>query len=210
MASEESYFEKLIRFMRENPEPVLHETRHVTITLETLNTKTVYDILEPVFLRMATVARLEEHEPAMAAFSQAQRILYAVWCYHAEVFNGGHHQFYSNSSGMLWPDARAGLEMLGAHSTKEILLESVRRFPEPPSLHRGIRGEQLDRVGLKAFDDLDTRFYGEKVDLEGLMLAWIRSHPNEFLFSGSVIEEKRLYKLDYDNGRFQWVLKATP
>lgn len=100
--------------------------------------------------------------------------------------------------------------MLGAHSTKEILLESVRRFPEPPSLHRGIRGEQLDRVGLKAFEDLDTRFYGEKVDLEGLMLAWIRSHPNEFLFSGSVIEEKRLYKLDYDNGQFQWVLKATP
>ena len=173
------------QFLLNHPEPKSYTLRQVDITHETLESAYIHDILEPVF-RTGEWETLEEHDRIFAVFSVAQRRLYAVWWYQAQVRNGGHQTFYGNSYGMLWQDALAGLTVIGAHHTKEILLDSIARFAEPPSRHRRQRNDQVD--GLD-FHDLDSRLFEEVEDLDDLMRKYMLAHPEDFLFSGQLSYE---------------------
>ena len=47
-----------------------------------------------------------------------------IW-YIAEVNNGGHDQFYFNSTGIVWKDALAGFGELGIDEAVEIIQEQL-------------------------------------------------------------------------------------
>jgi len=109
-----------------------------------------------------------------------------LW-YDAEVCNGGHHQFYSNSTGVVWPNALAGFEAAGMLTIASILRESADRLGGRPSLVKSERNRQLEVTAVD-FGDLDDRYYAynRAQDFDASIMKYIRESPAEFYFSGFV------------------------
>ena len=109
----------------------------------------------------------------------------------AEVNNGGHDQFYFNSTGIVWQDALAGYRAVGLQEAALILEQSAARMGGKPSLERETREEQLDSL-KPDFDDLDDRFYKlqKAVDFERAMMKYILNHRSAFYFEGDVEKAK--------------------
>jgi hypothetical protein len=120
-------------------------------------------------------------------FSHSQRVLSALHWYIAEVNNGGHEQFYFNSTGIVWPDALEAFRLIGVPEGAEIIQQSADRFADSPSRERDARQRQMEEKSPD-FEDLDARFYSlqERVDLNARMLEFARAHPAEFRFTGTV------------------------
>jgi hypothetical protein len=190
-------------------EPVVHTTRQITITREMLDTAHVLDILDPVSCKMLGAGTGAEAEAVLASFSLGQRRLYGVRMYLMEVCHGGHEYFYRYSGALVWPDALAGLNMLEASAARDILLESTQRFPEPPSVEFDARDKALAKLPSDVFSDLDSRLFDIEDQVWELMRAYIRAHPDDFLWSGTVEEVEHPYKLEVVNGEPTWVLKTS-
>ena len=60
------------------------------------------------------VDRAHASEQAFASFTPEEKLYYAVSVLEGEVYNGGMHQFFSNSSGALYEETVEGLKELGA------------------------------------------------------------------------------------------------
>ena len=99
--------------------------------------------------------------------------LYAAhWC-QSEVCNGGLHQFFSNSTGLLAPEALEGFRAIGAADWAEILSEAMRPFGTPYPRDRERREQLLPtsqgrvREEWDPFYELDERFYKWTKNWEG-------------------------------------------
>jgi hypothetical protein len=123
----------------------------------------------------------------MEEFSREQRLIFALAWYMSEVNNGGHHQFYSNSTGIVWKDACRAFSAINIKKGADIILSSADRMDGDPSLDRDVRREQLAKF-IPDFGDLDTAFYElkKKADIERAMLDYIREHAAAFHFSGEI------------------------
>lgn len=95
--------------------------------------------------------------------------LFAVhWCT-SEVCNGGFHQFFFNSTGILAPEAVAGFRTVGMPQTAAVIAEAMARLGDPFPRDRFLRQNALDVLDpddmdddddwIDPFDDLDSRFY---------------------------------------------------
>lgn len=142
---------------------------------------------DPHAVVMPTLMRMEGDTPAayeksLRGVPQPRRMAMATWLYRAEINNGGHDQFYWNSSGVVWRDALAGLEAAGLTSLAEILAASVKRFPAEPSLDRVTRQHELAEYAPN-FDDLDQAFQAVEIetDIDAAMMAYIRQHAEAFV-----------------------------
>ena len=107
--------------------------------------------------------------------------------YFFEVNNGGHKQFYRNSSGIVWRDAIEGFEAIGVPRGAEILAIAARRLGGDPSLDRTERNDQL-KQHHPDFADLDEAFANlhKKTDLNEQIMQYVRNRPHDFYFSGMV------------------------
>lgn len=145
------------------------------------------DVLDPVWWSGDIYDSVEDYDRCLAPFTHEQRILYAVLWYQSEVDNGGHSQFFGNSTGIVYPDAVSGMRELNLPEGVEILNEAGRRMGGAPARDRTERERQLDQSHAE-FDDLDTRFYDldKKVNLGAVMTEYVRSHPGAFGFRGTV------------------------
>jgi Domain of unknown function (DUF4375) len=91
--------------------------------------------------------------------------LYAAhWC-QSEVINGGLLQFFSNTTGLLAPEAGDGFRAIGAEGWAEILAEAMKHFGTPYPRERDKRQQYLRirqrraREEWDPFSQLDERFY---------------------------------------------------
>jgi hypothetical protein len=91
--------------------------------------------------------------------------LYAAhWC-QSEVCNGGLHQFFANTTGLLAPEALQGFRAIGAADWAEILSKAMKHFGTPYPRSRDQRKELLlarqgrVREERDPFYELDERFY---------------------------------------------------
>lgn len=144
-----------------------------------------WSLTEPVFWTANTTDGPEAYEKSLVPFTRAQRLFSAVTRYKAEVDNGGHGQFYGNSTGIVWQDALAGLEVLQLHDLAEILRESARRLGGDPPLDWEARNELLEQL-RPDFSDLDLRLWDLEDQLNQAIVDYARSHPEEFYFDGVV------------------------
>lgn len=120
---------------------------------------------------------LRSVEPA----TKGQLGIYAATWYISEVNNGGHHQFFYNSTGMVWQQALDGFTMLGAEQHGAILQQAVDMFPNSqPSTDRQIRYEQLEAIDSDKFDPLDDQLYDLTEGFDELAIRYINSRPGEF------------------------------
>lgn len=85
-------------------------------------------------------------------------LLAAHWCM-SEVCNGGFHQFFANSTGVLGPEAVRGFEMIGAKEYARIAADAVSRLGSPYPRDREQRYEALDGLVRDPFNELDHQFY---------------------------------------------------
>jgi hypothetical protein len=93
------------------------------------------------------------------------RNLFAThWC-QSEVCNGGLHQFFWNSTGVLAPEAVEGFLALGLPDCAAILKEAMAVFGPTYPRERSERTEALDQLSTEAtaeeelFRELDDRFF---------------------------------------------------
>ena len=70
-------------------------------------------IIAPVWWAATIYDGEEKYNESLAPFSKEQRNVYTLLWYLAEVENGGHDQFYFNSTGIVWKDALIGSKVLG-------------------------------------------------------------------------------------------------
>lgn len=123
------------------------------------------------------------YEASLRGATPGQRALYACVWYLSEVKNGGHLQFFGNSTGMVWSDAIAGFRLFGAEQYAQILEQAVEHFPHgSPCKARARRHEQLSSIGMKAFEQLDDQLFAldKDAESESFFTAFIKEHPNEF------------------------------
>jgi hypothetical protein len=112
----------------------------------------------------------------------------ASWC-DSEICNGGFHQLFFNSTGVLAEEAVKGFRLIGADSYADLISKAISVFPnhELP-LHRGKRIKALESIPSdrleEEFSPLEERYYklheGKGTDWERRAIRYIRSHGSEF------------------------------
>jgi hypothetical protein len=113
--------------------------------------------------------------------TRGQLAVHACSWYLTEVNNGGHSQFFYNSTGMVWDDAFQGFELSGATEHRQILAEALARFPaSSPAKAREKRCSQIPDPENRPVDELDERLYALEVDFDILAAKYILAHPEEF------------------------------
>lgn len=147
----------------------------------------VFEIIDPVWWSVNIYDSVGAYENSLESFSYPQRLVFAIAWYRSEVNNGGHDQFFYNSTGIVWQDALEGFEKTRLDKFAEVLNDAVGRFSEPPSLDREVRNEQMDE-DEPAFDDLDSRYYEleESVNMDARLMRYIKNNRETFYFDGDV------------------------
>jgi hypothetical protein len=133
-------------------------------------------LIEPIW---ESVSIYEGPETFVRQFGRLRpevgRLFAAHWC-HSEVCNGGFHQFFWNSTGVLAPEAVAGFHAIGLTTSAAVVAEAMQWFGVPYPRDRDERCDRLetlprgrgrDRVEWDPFADLDERFYDSLRDEPG-------------------------------------------
>ncbi len=164
-----------------------YKTDRVKIDDAIINNKEVGTIMNPVWFNVSIYEGEHRYIEDLAAFSEEQRLMLALLWYLAEVNNGGHEQFYDNSAGIVWKDARSAFQALGIEEAVNIISESAKRQGGNPSMDRETRQKELARME-PVFDDLDDRFYKleQIIDVEERIMEYIADHRTAFYFEGEV------------------------
>lgn len=115
--------------------------------------------------------------------TEGQKAVYSCYWYQYEVCNGGHGQFFQNSTGIMWELILAGLKTIQAYRHFDIFNDTLSLFPKGiPSKDRAKRIRQMKKISKEEIDKLDDRFYdlNETEDIEKTLMNYIQSHPHEF------------------------------
>jgi len=161
--------------------------KHLRIDDKVIATRDPMKIIDPVWWSVSIYDSKEKYEKDLEPFSYHQRAVFALMWYMAEVNNGGHSQFYSNSTGIVWEDAMDGFELIGLTEGKKIIEESAKRFGTKPSFDREERENALDLLD-EDFDDLDSRFYklDNAVNITDRIADHIEKYKEAFYFEGEI------------------------
>jgi hypothetical protein len=99
--------------------------------------------------------------------SEPQAQVWAAWWCQTEVCNGGFHQFFSNSTGMLAPEAMLGFALIHVPGAAILVRDAMAKFPVPFPRNRearqealgAIKGEGKERKDWDPFYSMDDSFY---------------------------------------------------
>lgn len=168
------------------------QPKHIRIDRSVLDGDDAFVPIEPVWWTVNISDGEREYERSLAEFSRPQRLVFAVHWYRTEVNNGGHHQFYWNSTGIVWRDVLAGFEEMGLSDYASVVRESASLLGGDPPLDRAKREAILEGLGPEIedkFDALDTRYYALEVSqsLDEALLVYMRKHSRDFEFDGTVM-----------------------
>ena len=113
-----------------------------------------------------------------------QKHYFAVFLYDDEVRNGGHSQYFVNSSGDFWKSAIEGLKAIDAPERATILQGAIVLFGATgPSENRDARHRQLARFSRRRDESLhalDSRYYACKENVPALLAQFTIQHAQHF------------------------------
>lgn len=152
-----------------------------------METRDPMKVIDPLWWTVSIYDSKEKYENDLEPYSFHQRAVFALMWYMAEVNNGGHLQFYSNSTGIVWEDAMEGFELIGLKEGKVIIEESARRFGTRPSFDREERENVLNKID-NDFEDLDSLFYklDGTVNITERIADYILKNKIGFYFEGNI------------------------
>lgn len=164
-----------------------YESVKIVVDEKVINSKDIFKIIEPLWWGVSIYDGEKQYQNDLEGFTDAQKYVFAIEWYLSEVNNGGHDQFYFNSTGIVWEDAMNGFEVIGLNENYEIIKESARRLGGNPSKDRFTRQEQLEKFQPE-FDDLDDRLYESEQGIEENIQKYIKENISNFLFEGVVAD----------------------
>jgi hypothetical protein len=164
---------------------------HVTVDDSVIDAGDLDAVIDPMRWTICIYGDESAYDESLKSFSQEQRYLFAMMWHAVEVENGGHDQFYFNSTGIVWRDALSGYKEVGLTEAAAILEESAVRLGGNPSRDRLVRQQQLN-AAQNDLDDLDSRFYRllESIEFNEVLISYIKRHRNAFYFDGIVRKPK--------------------
>ena len=149
------------------------------------------DVIEPVWHSASIYDDEALYYKSLFPFTKEQSYIFALHKYFAEVHDGGHFQFYSNSTGIVWEEALAGAKNLGLEDVYTIIKKSVDYLGASPSKDHIEREELLDSISKeneKNIGALDDEIYAlDAVFIEEKFMEYIKAHKEKFYFSGNIM-----------------------
>jgi len=136
-------------------------------------------------LWLSLVQQVYDSSAGFDGFSNDQKLYFAVGCLEGEIYNGGFHQYFFNSSASYYGYAEEGLTAIGASQTRQLLNEAKNiLFPSQPvpaaigerrqKLQELIGSEQDGTKLSQRLSDLDTRYYLDSEEIATRMKAFAR------------------------------------
>jgi hypothetical protein len=92
-------------------------------------------------------------------------LIYSAVFAQSEICNGGFKQFFSNSTGVLAPEAIQGFELIGMPETAQLIRRGGSLLGEAYPREGALRQSLLSLVNREELDRLDRRFF-ESIDNE--------------------------------------------
>jgi hypothetical protein len=180
---------------KSKPDIIYKEPKMVDVRMiiddQTIDQGDVFKIIEPLWWSVDIYQSEKIYNEGLKRFTESQKFVFAIEWYLAEVNNGGHAQFFSNSTGIVWKDALQGFQKLGLDENYQILKAAADSIGGNPSLDRGEREKQLNKYD-EGFETLDMQFYetDKVVSIETKLLIFIKENKKDFYFSGQVRKPK--------------------
>ncbi|ACA31081.1 DMP19 family protein [Histophilus somni] len=146
------------------------------------------DIVEPMWETINIYDGYEKYLQSAKDFTLEQRYLLAINRYFVEVNNGGHHQFFYNSTGIVWEDALNGLKHFGMNEFAANFQKVIDYCGGTISFDREERCRMLEILEeneeefYKVLDEADDFVY--EYEGEENELIYIKNHPKKFVFEG--------------------------
>ena len=162
--------------------------RQRTITVEEiLATDDMWTINEPAYWTINIYGSYDDYLESAKGFTVEQRYLNAICWYFAEVNNGGHHQFFYNSTGIVWKDTLGGLRLFKMDILADNLQSVIDYFGGSVPFDRAERWTILQDWENEAelFDFLDGKD-DVVYEYEGIFEdVFVHEHPELFVFDGT-------------------------
>lgn len=98
----------------------------------------------------------------LTTFNQVSReagLLFAVEFCQSEICNGGFHQFFFNSTGVLAPEAVDGFTAIGQVQVANLVTRAMAILGSPYIREREARQAALDLLPRGRFEELDDKFF---------------------------------------------------
>ncbi|MEE9427305.1 MAG: DUF4375 domain-containing protein [Paracoccaceae bacterium] len=137
----------------------------------------LWDAIRPLNDAMNIAEGEAEYRASVARFSDEQQAAHAIMWYVSDVQNGGHWQFFYNSTGMLWEAAQKGLRRIGAGKAALTLSGAALRAGGSPPFDLGSRQSLMKRLSPK-FADLDAEI--SELDPLAALQAYIDDNRSAF------------------------------
>ena len=117
------------------------------------------------------------------------QVVYTVVVFHQQVMNGGLHQYFFNSYGQFSFLTIDNLKLIKAFQSREILKQAlaevnreqlgVNEFREKAFNRKLERIVDFDEALFSFLDELDTKYYALKENLDDLMIIYLEGHLSE-------------------------------
>jgi hypothetical protein len=130
-----------------------------------VNDANYWDLVDPIWEQVSIYDGGEAFLAQFQEISSIQRVLFASHWAYSEIQNGGLHQFFSNSTGVLAPEAVAGFRSLGMERCAVAISSAMKFFSGDYPREKRTRGDALDAYqnanpeAWNPFEDLDEAFY---------------------------------------------------
>ncbi len=147
-----------------------------------------WELIRPLWYIVSIYDGFDVYNQNLKPFSDAQRKMLGLFWYDSEVCNGGHDQFFSNSTGIVWKDAIECMRMIGANKSAENFQKAVDMFGGSIPFERDDRNIALEKLyEHEEFDDfnqIDMFYYNVEEDIEQLMNDYVKMHASDFVVKG--------------------------
>lgn len=147
-----------------------------------------WKLIQPLWFNVNIYGSLDEYNQDLKPFSDAQRKILALLWYDSEVCNGGHDQFFSNSTGIVWKDAMECMQMIGAGKLAKNFQKAIDLFGGSIPFDYDDRNIVLEKLyennNFDIFNQTDKFYYDENDNLYNLMNEYVKLHANEFVVNG--------------------------
>jgi hypothetical protein len=118
----------------------------------------------------------------LSSCTATQRKAAIVFWYQAEVNNGGHFQYFTNSAGANRMEAVQALRQLGAQKAADILALAILRTSDSNTIRPASVFEYAEQEQESDLQDLDSQYYeiGD-AEVQDALLRYLKAHEQEFV-----------------------------
>ncbi len=130
-------------------------------------------LIDPIWDEVSFYETWDILQRDFAKITEKQKNLYAAYWADYEICNGGFEQFFSNSTGMLGPEAVVGYRAIGMIDSAELVQEACLLLGIPFPRERADRQERLERLltnhpkGRDVFNSIEQRFFKNRKEEAG-------------------------------------------